>query len=121
MPSTTGDPDRVEKIAALMDKPVKLTSHANSPPGVQSWMVNLLSSALPVSAAPSASVAVEELAQLGIRTFLRIGTTGAIQPHINVGDATVTTASVRLDGASLHFATAGIPGRRRFRMYDRAG
>ncbi len=47
---------------------------------------------------PSTSIAVEELAQLGIRTFLRIGTTGAIQPHINVGDVLVTTASVRLDG-----------------------
>ena len=30
-------------------------------------------------------LSVEELAQLGVRTFLRIGTTGAIQPHINVG------------------------------------
>ncbi len=52
---------------------------------------------------------MEELAQLGIRTFLRIGTTGAIQPHINVGDVLVTTASVRLDGASLHFAPMEFP------------
>lgn len=34
---------------------------------------------------PSTSIAVEELAQLGIRTFLRIGTTGAIQPHLKRG------------------------------------
>lgn len=53
---------------------------------------------------PSTSIAVEELAQLGVRTFLRVGTTGAIQPHVNVGDMIVTTGSVRLDGASLHFA-----------------
>ncbi|WP_438503115.1 phosphorylase family protein, partial [Acinetobacter nosocomialis] len=53
---------------------------------------------------PSTSICVEELAQLGVRTFLRIGTTGAIQPHINVGDVLITTASVRLDGASCHFA-----------------
>lgn len=58
---------------------------------------------------PSTSIAVEELAQLGVRTFLRIGTTGAIQPHINVGDVLVTTASVRLDGASLHFAPMEFP------------
>ena len=58
---------------------------------------------------PSTSIAVEELAQLGIRTFLRVGTTGAIQPHINVGDVLVTTASVRLDGASLHFAPMEYP------------
>ncbi len=41
--------------------------------------------------------------------YLRIGTTGAIQPHINVGDVLVTTASVRLDGASLHFAPMEFP------------
>ncbi|MCG6396405.1 uridine phosphorylase, partial [Vibrio alginolyticus] len=58
---------------------------------------------------PSTSIAVEELAQLGIRTFLRIGTTGAIQENINVGDVLVTTAAVRLDGASLHFAPMEFP------------
>ncbi len=52
---------------------------------------------------------MEELAQLGIRTFLRIGTTGAIQENINVGDVLVTTAAVRLDGASLHFAPMEFP------------
>ena len=58
---------------------------------------------------PSTSIAVEELAQLGVRTFLRIGTTGAIQPHINEGDILVSQASVRLDGASQHFAPLSYP------------
>lgn len=44
-----------------------------------------------------------------MRTFLRIGTTGAIQPHINVGDVLVTTGAVRLDGASRHFAPIEYP------------
>ncbi|SUH40860.1 uridine phosphorylase [Salmonella enterica subsp. enterica] len=93
-----GDPERVEKIAALMDKPVKLASHRE----FTSWRAELDGKAVIVCSTgiggPSTSIAVEELAQLGIRTFLRIGTTGAIQPHINVGDVLVTTASVRLDG-----------------------
>jgi uridine phosphorylase len=58
---------------------------------------------------PSTSIAVEELAQLGVRTFLRVGTTGGIQPHIEPGDVIVTTASVRLDGASSHFAPLEFP------------
>jgi uridine phosphorylase len=89
-----GDPERVEKIAALMDKPVKLASHRE----FTSWRAELDGKAVIVCSTgiggPSTSIAVEELAQLGIRTFLRIGTTGAIQPHINVGDVLVTTASV---------------------------
>lgn len=104
-----GDPERVEKIAALMDKPVKLASHRE----FTSWRAELDGKAVIVCSTgiggPSTSIAVEELAQLGIRTFLRIGTTGAIQPHINVGDVLVTTASVRLDGASLHFAPMEFP------------
>ncbi|CQM24095.1 uridine phosphorylase [Salmonella enterica subsp. enterica serovar Typhimurium str. DT104] len=95
-----GDPERVEKIAALMDKPVKLASHRE----FTSWRAELDGKAVIVCSTgiggPSTSIAVEELAQLGIRTFLRIGTTGAIQPHINVGDVLVTTASVRLDGGA---------------------
>ncbi|MEZ5227969.1 MAG: uridine phosphorylase [Acidimicrobiales bacterium] len=58
---------------------------------------------------PSTSIAVEELAQLGVRTFLRVGTTGAIQPTVDVGDLIITTGAVRLDGASFHFAPAEYP------------
>lgn len=58
---------------------------------------------------PSTSIAVDELAQLGVRTFLRVGTTGAIQEDIAVGDVVITTASVRLDGASRHYAPIEYP------------
>ncbi|MBI5561413.1 MAG: uridine phosphorylase [Deltaproteobacteria bacterium] len=58
---------------------------------------------------PSASIAVDELAQLGVTTFIRVGTTGAIQPWIKTGDCVVTTASVRLDGASTHYAPIEYP------------
>ncbi len=58
---------------------------------------------------PSTSIAVEELAQLGIRKFIRVGTTGAIQPHIAIGDVVITTGAVRLDGASRHYAPIEFP------------
>ena len=58
---------------------------------------------------PSTSIAVEELAELGVRTFLRVGMTGGIEPHLQPGDVIVTTGAVRLDGASLHFATMEFP------------
>ncbi|MEQ4924217.1 uridine phosphorylase [Proteus hauseri] len=104
-----GDPKRVEKIAKLMDNPVHLASLRE----YTSWRGEIDGKAVIVCSTgiggPSTSIAVEELAQLGIRTFLRIGTTGAIQEHINVGDILVTTAAVRLDGASLHFAPLEYP------------
>jgi len=58
---------------------------------------------------PSTSIAIDELAQLGIGTFIRVGTTGAIQDHINIGDVIITSGSVRLDGASTHYAPIEYP------------
>ncbi|MBW7898513.1 Uridine phosphorylase [Candidatus Brocadiaceae bacterium B188] len=58
---------------------------------------------------PSASIAVDELAQLGIGTFIRVGTTGAIQERVDIGDVIITSGSVRLDGASTHYAPIEYP------------
>ncbi|EOD55515.1 uridine phosphorylase [Aeromonas molluscorum] len=104
-----GDPERVKRIAELLDNPVFLASHRE----FTTWRGEMDGKAVIICSTgiggPSTSIAVEELAQLGITTFLRIGTTGAIQPHLNVGDVIVTTGSVRLDGASLHFAPMEFP------------
>lgn len=58
---------------------------------------------------PSTSIAVDELARLGVHTFIRVGTTGAIQDRLAIGDVVVTTGSVRLDGASTHYAPIQYP------------
>ncbi|HET6369981.1 MAG TPA: uridine phosphorylase [Nitrospiria bacterium] len=58
---------------------------------------------------PSTSIAIDELARLGVRTFIRVGTSGAIQPGIEVGDLVITTGAVRLDGASTHYAPIEFP------------
>ncbi len=58
---------------------------------------------------PSASIAIDELAQLGLHTFVRVGTTGAIQDQIAVGDVIITSGSVRLDGASVQYAPIEYP------------
>lgn len=104
-----GDPGRVPKIASLLDDPAALASNRE----FHSWIG--FSDRAPIIVCstgiggPSTSIAVEELAQLGIRTFLRVGTTGAIQPDIAVADVIITTGSVRLDGASGHFAPYEYP------------
>jgi uridine phosphorylase len=47
---------------------------------------------------PSAAIAVEELSELGVHTFLRVGTCGAAQPHIKMGDLVIATGVVRSEG-----------------------
>lgn len=104
-----GDPARVKKIAELLDEPEFLNSareYTLYKGQLDGKTVVVCSTGI---GGPSTSIAVEELAQLGVDTFLRVGTTGAIQPHVNVGDMIVTTGSVRLDGASQHFAPMEFP------------
>lgn len=104
-----GDPARVERIARLLDDPHPLASVRE----FTSWLGTADGRPIVVCSTgiggPSTSIAVEELAQLGVRTFLRVGTTGAIQPGISPGELIVTTGAVRLDGASRHFAPLEFP------------
>ncbi|ROQ28468.1 uridine phosphorylase [Gallaecimonas pentaromativorans] len=104
-----GDPARVERIAKYLEEPKFLAAQRE----FTLWGGKIAGQSVVVCSTgiggPSTSIAVEELAQLGVRTFLRIGTTGAIQPEIAVGSIIVTTGSVRLDGASQHFAPLEFP------------
>lgn len=104
-----GDPDRSARISSILDDPECLakTREFHVYRGVLNGH-NIVVCSTGIGG-PSTSIAVEELAQLGINTFLRIGTTGAIQPHINEGDILISQASVRLDGASQHFAPLSYP------------
>ncbi|MBQ4810733.1 uridine phosphorylase [Pseudoalteromonas luteoviolacea] len=104
-----GDPERSKRIAHQLEDPICLAQTRE----FHVYLANIKGHPIVVCSTgiggPSTSIAVEELAQLGIKTFLRIGTTGAIQPHIDEGDILVSTASVRLDGASQHFAPLSYP------------
>lgn len=104
-----GDPGRVERIASTMDRGSPLATHRE----YTSWLGWTGDTPIAVCSTgiggPSTSIAVEELAQLGVRTFLRVGTTGGIQRNVRAGDVVVTIAAVRLDGASSHFAPMEFP------------
>lgn len=106
-----GDPGRVEAIA--MTGPFEGGHELANKREYRTWIARLAGSPVLVTSTgiggPSASIAIDELAQLGIRTFLRVGTTGAIQADIDVGDVVITTGAVRLDGASTHYAPIEYP------------
>lgn len=47
---------------------------------------------------PSVAIAIEELNELGVHTLLRVGTCGAAQPEIKMGDLVIGYAAVRSEG-----------------------
>lgn len=57
----------------------------------------------------STASAVEELIAIGADTFIRVGTCGAIQPHIAAGDVVIHTGAVRLDGTSPQYVRVEYP------------
>jgi uridine phosphorylase len=50
--------------------------------------------------AAGASVCFDELMQAGVKTIIRAGTCGAMQPEIEDGDLIIGTSAIREDGAS---------------------
>jgi uridine phosphorylase len=58
---------------------------------------------------PSASIAVEELANLGTSTFIRVGTTGSLQEDIDIGDIVIATAAIRSEGTSQCYVPTEYP------------
>ena len=58
---------------------------------------------------PSAAIVVEELMRIGVETFIRVGTTGSLQPGLDSGDIVVATAAVRGEGTSRSYVPVEYP------------
>lgn len=105
-----GDPGRVPRVARAFDKEAVELAFKRE---FRTWFGRLDGIGVVITStgigSPSASIVIEELAQLGVGTFIRIGTCGAIQDEIALGDAVITTGSVRLDGASAQYAPIEYP------------
>lgn len=106
---TPGDPERCEKIAASIGTFHVLAFHREFKSVLvegEKGQLLIVSSGI---GGASLSIMVEELARLGVKVFLRVGTCGAIQEDIAVGDLIVSEGAVRMDGVSEHYAPLSYP------------
>jgi DeoD family purine-nucleoside phosphorylase len=55
---------------------------------------------------PSAAIVMEELVQLGVKRFLRVGTCGGLQPDLQLGDLIVAVTAVPADSTAQHLIGA---------------
>jgi uridine phosphorylase len=56
---------------------------------------------------PSAAIVASELADLGARSLLRVGTCGALEGGLALGELVIATESIAADGTSRALAPAG--------------
>lgn len=104
-----GDPGRVEALASAIGPAEYLNSHRE----YTSWLTDIEEKKVLVCSTgmggPSVAIGMEELARLGIKNFIRVGTTGSIQEKVNLGDVIINNAAVRLEGTSTHYAPVNFP------------
>jgi uridine phosphorylase len=107
----SGDPDRATLIANTKLSNVKILSEHR---GLNSY-VGLLSNGKPLLSAtsgmgaPSLSIVVNELVQVGIKTIIRVGTTGSIQAHVSPGSIVISKAALCKQGAATDIAPLEYP------------
>ena len=104
-----GDPHRVPKIAAYFDNAEKIAdsreyvTYTGYLDGVK---VSCTSTGV---GGPSASIALEEVANVGGKTFIRVGTCGGMDLNVKGGDIVIATGAVRMDGTSKEYAPIEYP------------
>ncbi len=104
-----GDPARADRIAATWDESKLIARHREFTTYTGKYKGVRISVTSTGIGAPSAAIAVEELLRVGADTFIRVGTTGAIQPEIELGDLIISSAAVRLDGTSKQYVMPEYP------------
>jgi len=104
-----GDPERVSLITDRWDDAETVAEHREYRTATGTYEGSPLSVTSTGIGSPSAAIAVEELARVGAGTFLRVGSCGALQPEMDVGDLVVTTGAVRGEGTSEEYVREDYP------------
>ncbi len=105
-----GDPDRARKIAEeFFDNPTEIAKNR------EYWSFKGTWNDVPVAVCstgigcPSAAIALEELVKVGCKTFIRVGTSGAISHKVISGDVVIFIGSVRDEGTSRQYVPIEFP------------
>lgn len=104
-----GDPKRCEKIAKHFDNPVLIADHreyVTYTGYLDGVKVSVTSTGI---GGPSASIALEELANIGADTFIRVGTSGGMDVNVMGGDLVVASGAIRMEGTSREYAPMEFP------------
>jgi uridine phosphorylase len=105
-----GDPARALLLAqVLLDKPIMFNHHRGlwgySGQAADGQRLMIQSTGM---GGPSAAIVISELANLGVRTLIRVGTCGALSPKLALGDLVAVTEALPFDGTGSVLA-AGQP------------
>lgn len=105
-----GDPDRTARIARLLDDVELERRHrefASVTGTYRGQRVSIVSTGIGTD---NVEIAMAEILAITTRpTFIRVGSCGALQPEMAVGDLAISTGSVRLETTTSWFVHDGYP------------
>ncbi len=97
-----GDPGRALLLAQTLLREPKMFNHNRGLWGYTGAAADgeLLTVQSTGMGGPSAAIVISELADLGARRLIRVGTCGALHPSLRLGELIVVTAALCADGTS---------------------
>jgi uridine phosphorylase len=104
-----GDPGRVDRIAGHCEDATTVAENR------EYKVVNATYEGIDLTivstgiGSPSAAIAVEELERVGVETVIRVGTIGALQADIEIGDMIVATGAAKNEGTSKRYEQTEYP------------
>jgi DeoD family purine-nucleoside phosphorylase len=104
-----GDPGRALRLAqGLLERPVMFNHNRGlwgyTGTAADGEQLTVQSTGM---GGPSAAIVIAELADLGARRLLRVGTCGALDPALALGDLVVATEAIAADGTSRALGATG--------------
>ena len=104
-----GDPGRVEFIAEHFDKAELVAENREYKTMTGEYKGRPVTVTSTGIGCPSTAIAIEELANVGASTFVRCGTSGAMQDYTKVGEKVIATGAVRYEGTSVQYMPIEFP------------
>jgi DeoD family purine-nucleoside phosphorylase len=99
-----GDPLRAKYIAeTYLDDPVQRNAERGMLGYTGAWEGKPVSVQATGMGCPSAAIVMEELVQLGVGRFLRVGTCGGLQQDLSLGELIVAVSAVAADGTASNY------------------
>jgi uridine phosphorylase len=104
-----GDPGRVDRIARQCSTAETIAENREYKLVNATYESRELTICSTGIGAPSAAIAAEELHAVGVEQLIRVGTCGALQSGIEIGDMIVATGAAKDEGTTKRYEAATVP------------
>lgn len=104
-----GDPGRCEAIASHFDNPIHIGQNREFNIYTGTLLGEKVSVCSTGIGGPSAAIAMEELHNIGVNTFIRVGTCGGIRIDVQPDDLVIATGAIRYEHTSQEYAPIEYP------------